>query len=46
MRSNTPETTDLVIFTEEMLNGKLHSSCCVKKAQKEQGVTIILKGYP
>ena len=29
MRPNPQETADLLTFTEEILNGKLHFLCCV-----------------
>ena len=32
MRSNLQETADLVTFTEEILNGKLHFLCSDLKA--------------
>ena len=31
MQPNTQETADLVTFTEEILNGKLHFLCSVRK---------------
>ena len=31
MRPNSQETADLVIFTEEILNGKLHFLCSVNE---------------
>ena len=43
MWPNPQETTDLVTFTEEILSGKLHFLCSVRRSYKvqEDNVTIL-----
>ena len=39
MRSNLQETADLVTFTEEILNGKLHFLC-------SEGSSLVMQSIP
>ena len=39
MRPNPQETADLVTFTEDIVNGKLHFLCSVKKNVLDEALT-------
>ena len=47
MRPNPQETADLVTFTEEILNGKLHFLCrdVIRHTQTVNQIAEFLEGY-
>ena len=45
MRSNPQETADLVTFSEELLNGKLHFLCSVSKSSVSREFVLSDQGF-
>ena len=45
MRSNPQETADLVTFSEEILNGKLHFLCSVSKSSVSREFILSDQGF-